>query len=128
MINLLSAVVLASRDPAAIIAERNAANPYATFSVAALSPENVGGCYKPSPVSEASEKLTFTEAELSVAAAGPSIDWRAHGAVGPIQQQHPFGTCWAFSMTAVTEAVRRARRIFDSPKVALDISQLYQRA
>ena len=108
MINLLSAVILASRDPAAIIAERNAANPYATFSVAALSPENVGGCYSgkaPSPVSEASEKLTFTEEELRVAAAGPSIDWRAHGAVGPIQQQHPFGTCWAFSMTAVTEAV-----------------------
>lgn len=33
------------------------------------------------------------------------IDWRREGAIAPIQQQHPFGTCWAFSMTAVTEAV-----------------------
>jgi len=76
----------------------------------------VGGCYKPTVI-ESEEKmatiedeekmatLTFTEAEL-LAAKGPvSIDWRDHGAVGPVQQQHPFGTCWAFSMVAVTEAI-----------------------
>ena len=34
-----------------------------------------------------------------------SIDWRKKGAVTPVQQQHPFGTCWAFSLVAATEGV-----------------------
>ena len=34
-----------------------------------------------------------------------SIDWRKQGAVTPVQQQHPFGTCWAFSLVAATEGV-----------------------
>ena len=34
-----------------------------------------------------------------------SIDWREKGAVTPVQQQHPFGTCWAFSLVAATEGV-----------------------
>lgn len=47
----------------------------------------------------------FTQEELRAAAESPSIDWRRRGAVTPVQQQHPFGTCWAFSLTAVAEGV-----------------------
>ena len=92
------------------ILQRNAEEPFATFSVDAFRPEQVGGCYKPSSnamelTTEQSTRFSFTDEEL-LAAKGPvSIDWRKHGAVGPVQQQHPFGTCWAFSMIAVTEAV-----------------------
>ena len=109
-----AAVVAAARDPASaskFIAQRNADNPFATFSVDALDSQNVGGCYKPpSPESllgsAAKAPFSFTEEELRAAREDPvQIDWRKEGAVAPIQQQHPFGTCWAFSMTAVTEGI-----------------------
>ena len=53
----------------------------------------------------------FSAAELAAAAgpAAPSIDWRSRGAVTPVQQQHPFGTCWAFSLVAVAEGVMVAQ-------------------
>eukprot|EP00966_Prymnesium_polylepis_P005560 127340-Prymnesium_polylepis.1 len=95
---------------AAHVAQRNAEEPYATFSAAALSPLHRGGCYQPSsPLVEAADErgapFLFSEEELAMARGAVSIDWRDHGAVGPVQQQHPFGTCWAFSMVAVTEAI-----------------------
>ena len=87
----------------------NQTNPHAEFSYDAYRPrEHVGGCYTPSATRTAKDSDTlfrFTDQEMARARAGPNIDWRDHGAVGPIQQQHPFGTCWAFSMTAVTEAI-----------------------
>ena len=98
-------------DAIAFTNQRNSDNPHATFSSKALLAEpNVGGCYtKPSSakLAAAASKapFTFTPQELAQAQAGPSIDWRKEGAVNEVQQQHPFGTCWAFSMTAVTEAV-----------------------
>ena len=98
-------------DPSleSFIVERNSNEPWATFDVAAASPHHKGGCYKGSaaPTQETAQgPLSFTDAELDAASvSGVSIDWREHGAVGPVQQQHPFGTCWAFSMTAVTEAI-----------------------
>lgn len=109
---LLTAPAVSStiRDPAELIAQRNADNPHAVFSIDALSGSRGGGYYAPS----ADELLakaevapfSFTEEELHAAREGSvSIDWREHGAVGPVQQQHPYGTCWAFSMIAVTEAV-----------------------
>ena len=91
------------------VAQRNADNPYAHFSVDAVDPLNKGGCYKQPDLENLDEaagaSLLFTDAGLKAAALRPSIDWREHGAVGPVQQQHPFGTCWAFSMIAVTEAI-----------------------
>jgi len=107
---LVIASASASADPTADVAQRNAANPFATYSAKALDPLNKGGCYTgsaPSPetLKQSVQLFTFTDEELNAAANKPSIDWRTHGAVGPVQQQHPFGTCWAFSMTAVTEAV-----------------------
>ena len=94
------------------ISQLNESNPFAEFSMDAYYPENVGGCYVPPPPekllaeSKKSKNIfKFTKEELEYAQSGPDIDWRDYGAVGPIQQQHPFGTCWAFSMTAVTEAI-----------------------
>jgi hypothetical protein len=90
------------------IAQLNTDNPFAQFSVNALEPSNVGGCYKPSaaPPQNVVDPFTFTDEELRIAREGPvDVDWRVQGAVGPVQQQHPFGTCWAFSMMAVTEAI-----------------------
>lgn len=95
---------------AKLVAQRNADNPFATFSVDALRySQHRGSCFSAPALPElaasaAKAPFTFTDAELA-AAARPNIDWRERGAVGPIQQQHPFGTCWAFSMTAVTEAI-----------------------
>ena len=48
---------------------------------------------------------SFTERELREARASPSIDWPERGAVTAVQQQHPFGTCWAFSLVAMAEGV-----------------------
>jgi C1A family cysteine protease len=93
------------------IAKLAADNPLATFSLDAVSPDRVGGCYNAPSAAEleasaAKAPFTFTDDELRAARAdGVSIDWRAQGAVTPVQQQHPFGTCWAFSMVAVTESV-----------------------
>ena len=92
------------------IAQRNADNPHAKFSAEALDTANVGGCYNAPTQAElrlSAERapFSFTEEELAAAKGPVSVDWRKEGAVGPVQQQHPFGTCWAFSMTAVTEAV-----------------------
>lgn len=107
----LSPITALDLSPAERVGELQASNPYAEFSVDALRPENVGGCYhqpdqKTLFAAAARSPLLFTDAELEHARTGPiNIDWREHGAVGPIQQQHPFGTCWAFSMTAVTEAI-----------------------
>jgi cathepsin L len=94
----------------AFVRQRNANEPYATFSTEALEEYQMGGCYKaPSPpelrASAAKAPFSFSESELAQARANVDIDWRKHGAVNPVQQQHPFGTCWAFSMIAVTEAV-----------------------
>jgi len=100
-----------ARSAAELVKQRNADNPYATFSVDALSDQHVGGCYNAPTADDlvsASQrsKLTFTDEELRAAREDPvDIDWRREGAIAPVQQQHPFGTCWAFSMTAVTEAV-----------------------
>ena len=97
-------------DDAARVAQLNADNPHATFAVEAIAPHNKGGCYHPSSATALSAaaaraQFSFTADELRAADGVVNIDWRDHGAVGPIQQQHPFGTCWAFSMTAVTEAI-----------------------
>ena len=86
------------------IAQRNAEEPFATFSTEAHMPHHIGGCYHPSPPVETAA-FSFTDQEILAANSPVSIDWRKHGAVGPVQQQHPFGTCWAFSMVAVTEAI-----------------------
>eukprot|EP00937_MAST-01D_sp_MAST-1D-sp2_P006343 g6343.t1 len=53
----------------------------------------------------------FSAAELAAASASaaPSIDWVARGGVTPVQQQHPFGTCWAFSMVAAAEGAMVAQ-------------------
>ena len=107
-LSALSAVAYAAsdKDHAARVAELNAGNPHATFSVEVISPHHKGGCYRaPSSLSTDEGALSFTADELRAAEGAVAIDWREHGAVGPVQQQHPFGTCWAFSMTAVTEAV-----------------------
>ena len=48
----------------------------------------------------------FSAAELHAAGfSDVSIDWRTRGAVTPVQQQHPFGTCWAMSLVAMAEGV-----------------------
>ena len=100
-----------SASKAEMIAQRNADNPFATFSVDALSDQRTGGCYNaPSVESLAASAerapFSFTDEELRAAREDPvDVDYRKQGAIAPIQQQHPFGTCWAFSMTAVTEAV-----------------------
>ena len=39
---------------------------------------------------------SFTERELREARASPSIDWRQHGAVAPVQQQHPLALAGHF--------------------------------
>ena len=106
---LISSVAASRLALESFIAERNANEPYATFDAAAVSPHHKGGCYKGavSQLQQAAQApFSFTDEEIRAASvSGVSVDWRDHGAVGPVQQQHPFGTCWAFSMTAVTEAI-----------------------
>ena len=101
----------AAEDPLSLVAKRNAENPHAHFSAEALAPHHVGGCYNAPSNDELSASITrapftFTAEELRQAREGSvQIDWRDHDAIAPIQQQHPYGTCWAFSTVAVTEAV-----------------------
>ena len=108
---LLGSILNVSKGSTAAerIAQLNADNPYATFSVDAAAASHMGGCYSPKeqPLADSPQApLKFTDEELNRAReAGASVDWRKHSAVGPVQQQHPFGTCWAFSMIAVTEAI-----------------------
>ena len=68
---LPAAAARTAAESAAAVAERNAANPFATYSTAALSPHNVGGCYTgkaPSPLEAAASgsKFSFTDEELRV--------------------------------------------------------------
>jgi C1A family cysteine protease len=62
----------------------------------------LGGFRPSNGLMSAKTSVTFTADELKHARTA-SVDWRSHGAVTPVQQQHPFGTCWAFSMVAATE-------------------------
>ena len=92
-------------DVLELVQKRNAENPHATYTAKALetAPNNVGGCYSKPPrakleAAAMASPLSFTAEELLRAGAGPSIDWRKEGAVNPVQQQHPFGTCWYMTL------------------------------
>jgi len=92
------------------VRQLNASNPFAVYSENALQHFRGGGCYKPPSMevrldSEQRSRLVLTDKDLKLAREDVRVDWREHGAVGRVQQQHPFGTCWAFSMVAVTEAI-----------------------
>jgi hypothetical protein len=94
------------------VSERNAVEPYATYTV---TPESIithdslrihgGGGYSPPTPEQMFLDAQQSQLLLSDEDAASSIDWREHGAVAPVQQQHPFGTCWAMAMTAVSEGV-----------------------
>ena len=64
------------------------------------------GCFTPpaTPLDTepASELTTQLVASLTT---GLGLDWRRHGAVTPVQQQHPFGTCWSFGATGTLEGI-----------------------
>ena len=95
------------------VSQRNAVESHATYSVTRESMAihesllSEGGGYIP-PSAEQTlldaqhSQLLLSDDEI---ASSVSIDWREHGAVAPVQQQHPFGTCWAMAMTAVSEGV-----------------------
>lgn len=57
---------------------------------------------------------------------GPaSIDWRARGLVAPVENQGQCGSCWAFSTTALIEAVMRKKhhnKAMFSPQQLVDCS------
>lgn len=91
MVFFLTTITSAATGSAQLIAQLNADNPFAQFSADAQQPQNVGGCYKP-PATEQllasaeSAPFTFTDEELRIAREEPvSIDWRKHGAVGPVR-------------------------------------------
>jgi C1A family cysteine protease len=91
---------------------RNEQEKYAEFgfnqdSHLSLKDVKARGCFRPTTdnkKTESSKIINFLNKQqqnkYSV-----SIDWRLKGAVTPVQQQHPFGTCWAFSLVAATEGV-----------------------
>ena len=92
-------------------AERNAAEgklgarygPSAFSDLSFSEAKRALGGFRPSEgLMSSATKIKFTTEELERAKTA-TIDWRNHGAVTPVQQQHPFGTCWAFSMVAATE-------------------------
>jgi hypothetical protein len=92
---LFLAVPALAESSAELVEQRNAENPFATFSVDALTSQNVGGCFNaPTPPQLAASaeraKFSFTDEEIRVARDEKvAINWVKSGAVGPIQQQHP---------------------------------------
>ena len=66
------------------------------------------GCFASAPVAPSDPRRVpaFTDSELRDAS---NVDWRAAGGVTAVQQQHPFGTCWAFSLVAVAEGAMVAQ-------------------
>ena len=66
------------------------------------------GCFTqlPGPLdAEPVSALTATLVAALTNAEGGGLDWRRHGAVSPVQQQHPFGTCWSFGSTGTLEGI-----------------------
>lgn len=65
------------------------------------------GCFNPPHTSLDAEPVSGLTARLvSSLTRGPGgLDWRRHGAVTPVQQQHPFGTCWSFGATGTLEGI-----------------------
>lgn len=58
---------------------------------------------------------------------GPaSVDWKARGLVGPVEDQGWCGSCWAFSASGVVESVLRKRNITTetAPQQMVDCSKI----
>lgn len=71
---LVIASASASADPTADVAQRNAANPFATYSAKALDPLNKGGCYTGSAPSPETLKVNY-----STSAPAPSFTFAGSG-------------------------------------------------
>jgi len=105
----LIALVVSMPTPSgqsSFLERRDAEEPLAQYGDDAAYTTHHRGCYnskREQREQHSTEKPAFTEAELAIASNSPSIDWRKRGAVTSVQQQHPFGTCWAFAATAVLE-------------------------
>ena len=66
------------------------------------------GCFTQLPGPLDAEPVSARTATLVAAltnAEGGGLDWRRHSAVSPVQQQHPFGTCWSFGSTGTLEGI-----------------------
>jgi hypothetical protein len=107
------ALRFAATSLAAWSASRDAAEPHAAFSDGSASAlythrslqqaSGGGGCWRPPAAPNAALPLADLPAAFDDQSV--SLDYRKLEAVTPVQQQHPFGTCWAFSMVAATEGV-----------------------
>ena len=67
-----------------------------------------GGCFTPPAVpldTRPPSALTSRLVSALTSGGGGGVDWRRHGAVTPVQQQHPFGTCWSFGATGTLEGI-----------------------